>query len=480
MLDFNLFGRRSIWETVFRTNDKLKIYGSVGVFTGLLFYILGPDIKRFFLKSLPSNKPSRFDKYTTGLINPGNDCFINSPLQALAGSKRFNHYLNSMLQVTFKINQNLRNDNIALLLHLTMAELINELQLPTNKQKVTSAKPIIKVLEIIMKAKISRKQNDAHEFLQTLQEIMFQEYSALSKIIKSNRLKINLPQFPFQGTYYHQLRCLTCGKTSEPQSFEFGIMSLNLANQTNSVPLENLISGLNGEIIEDYSCQYCKVKLILANCTQDMKKDQMIQDIQKSVLNLKINDQFPEPLQSFIDTYNFKGVNTKIVKTKIVKATVFTKLPDILVLQVSRSMFNGYSYSVNSCKIEFKQKMALSSRSQENSPLLSTVFELSSIVKHSGSHSAGHYQCYRRKLFSKTFEPINTKLIRKIEGHHPTTHYNSLSPNILRKTRTVCKYPFWWVCDNRTEECTTSRMLGQQSNVYMLFYDKRPATRKQL
>ncbi|CCH62642.1 hypothetical protein TBLA_0H03600 [Henningerozyma blattae CBS 6284] len=471
------FKNHSLFRQIFQTENKLIKYGSLGLVTCLISYVLGPDIFRVLFRSSGNKASLRYDKYTTGLINKGNDCFINSSLQGLAGSQRFNHYLNSVLRCLKFLNENPKQEGnrYALPLHQVMAEFIYDLQAPTFLNTVESSDKIIVTMESIFKQKMSRRQNDAQEFTQLLLEVLHNEYQELIRLMNFITNNLDIPTYPFEGKYCHELTCLKCGRNSEVKMFDFDILTLNLPAQP-SISLDELISGSNSDVIEGFSCTVCKVSAILGGTgTHNPNTRSLIKSLKEIFPELKINTELDEPLNSFVDSYSHDGVITRNIKSTIVKKTVFVEVPDILLIHLTRSMFNGMSYTRNACKIAYDEKLLLEHQLVMDgvSVMRNNIqYTLSSAIKHSGSHSMGHYQCYRRKLFSKRFEPIDLTL-----EPSPGTGRNISKTNketiTFKRTPTVKRYPFWWICDSRTKECPLRSVLDEQKSVYLLYYDKK-------
>ncbi|QLG70620.1 hypothetical protein HG535_0A05610 [Zygotorulaspora mrakii] len=292
-----------------------------------------------------------------------------------------------------------------MLMHLGLAKILAQLQETVTSSRNISVWPLLRILEIIFNAKISSGQNDAHELTQIILETLQKENTKLDEFAKKHKLAVQIPKVPFQGNVAGHLVCLVCTKSSKVNVHPFNIFPLQVP-QAFSAKLSDMVADNQTETIEGYSCLVCKVKAILANeegrgykdCLQEELN--ILRTLKKAVSDLLINDDISEELSSYIDSYNKNGVVAKDIKSTIVKKTAVVDSADILVLHLSRSMFNGMTYSRNSCGVAFDEILECVEQVIENNRCvgIKTVrYKLKAMVKHTGSHSQGHYECYRRK-----------------------------------------------------------------------------------
>lgn len=292
-----------------------------------------------------------------------------------------------------------------ILMHQSLASMLSQLQETITSSRHISVWPLLRVLEIIFNAKISTGQNDAHELTQVILETLQKENMKLRKFVKNNDINVSIPELPFGGQLADHLVCMKCTNSSKVNIHPFIIYPLTVP-QAMSAKLSDMVSDNQTDTIEGYSCLTCKVSTIVnyekgrgyAKCTQEEKS--ILKTLEGALPDMAINDELSDELTSYINSYNKDGIVGADLKSTIVKKTVVVESPKTLVMHLSRSMFDGISYQRNSCNVAFDE--ILESREQvirhnKCVGINPISYKLKAIVAHSGSHSQGHYECYRHK-----------------------------------------------------------------------------------
>lgn len=171
-----------------------------------LIYVFAPT---YFLDSEPSGSSTgsfltggNKKKGVVGLVNPANDCFINSILQALAGLGDLRVYLIREMHrrsideywvYAQPVPEDFKEEGVARgspvkrdlvagqqrgLVTQGLKDMLDQLNERPIYKKTISAAPFVSVLEGAFKQNISRQQHDAQEFLQIVVERLCDEYHA--------------------------------------------------------------------------------------------------------------------------------------------------------------------------------------------------------------------------------------------------------------------------------------------------------------
>ena len=371
---------------------------------------------------------------------------------------------------------------------------VRRLNEPVTEDIAISAQPLITALERAYRSHMSRRQHDAHELLQLVLETLDKEYTRLISRIDLKNNKIGL-KFPFSGTVVDKIQCRQCLHISRKES-AYSILTLSVPQQR-SVKLIDLLKDLSTpEIIGDYGCVSCRVKAAL----QDSRPQ--AQELKRQLEACNIDD-LPEELE-----YQLPRITTAIEKSQYLD-----KLPDILCIHLSRSIFSGAHASRNSCKVEFPPSMSLYDKAEGKK----VKYTLSSMIRHSGTHQLGHYECSRKKnldywqqfrapdlyQYKTSHEDGDQSSERAAESTAPSSPEPAAAPSSVVSDS---KLPFpleaqpstgtdfqnvqvsnsgesvpapranrkqWWaISDDRTRETDMNSVASLQSGAYILFYER--------
>lgn len=169
---------------------------------------------------LPTLQASTYNRYnTTGFVNPGNDCYANSIIQALSALSNLKDWLTDNRNAPFTVS---------------LTKILKEVSLEfQGAERSISVRPLLRTLESARNARFTRGQHDAHEFLVYVLDALEENAGAPS---------------PFIGTLVEKIRCTTC-KFEFERSEIFRVLEVQ--------PDEKLLE-FKPEFIEEYRCEHCK------------------------------------------------------------------------------------------------------------------------------------------------------------------------------------------------------------------------------
>lgn len=452
--------------------------------TGILAigYVLTPTvysiISRIFSKNIhveDSKKSKRPDKYTTGFNNTANDCFANSTIQSLAPLWRLNEYFTAM------INYPLPSEAIRypMPLHLAMIDMLGTLQQPIHSNKTLSVWNLLHLLEQIHQGRISRNQHDAHELMvmiiDTLEDEYLKFFSFISKLSEDMKKDVaKPPHFPFSSIVESKLRCMKCKQTSLPVKNPMMMLEL-ITPQISATSLEKMISNSRSEVIEGYSCLVCMVKVMIlyqSKLTLTLEQTEFMSRMKEKLIagELLINEDYSEdPLYKGIISSN-SILQDDNLKSVVFRETSFDVPPDIIPIHLSRSIFADTQSWRNACDVKFPNKIEFKSMTS----LVPIVYKLKSLVRHKGTHSSGHYECYRKKpQFFKSEDGEYLDDIPKVTFKKEEQVTSELkNPKKKKKLGSVLSKPFWRVSDSKITEVSEDSVLSDGKAAYMIIYER--------
>lgn len=410
-------------------------------------------------------------KGVVGLVNPANDCFINCILQSLAGLGELRLYLIREVHrrelsdpsiYTSVVLKDQDGNQVASpkLAGLQRGEvtqglksMIDNLNERPIHKKTISASNFIRVLENAFGSRISKAQQDAQELLQVVAERLAEEYHAgrdarrrALQSESSNTEDKAYPEdlrrtkdgededtpfedllategytefsdneigFPLQGTTEAGIECSHCHFKPKPNTTSFVMLNLMVPHTSSTTLNDCFDAHFKTEHIDDYACDQCRLQHALNVFGKDLfrvKSETEKAPIRAKILKvqnaLHVN---PEQPPEDVELPNI----SLAPKRRIARHVQITSFPKILVIHLSRSVFDPGSISTkNMAKVAFPERLPLGGLLNRRN------YKLLGMVTHRGTHNSGHYEAFRRQHL---YAPISTPHKKRPSGPYSAT-----------------------------------------------------------
>lgn len=463
-----------------------------------LIYVFAPT---FFLDNEPSGSSSgnfltggSRKRGVVGLVNPANDCFINSILQALAGLGDLRVYLireihrreiDEQWVYTQAVPEDFKDGVVRtapIKSHLIVGqqqglvtkglkEMLDQLNERPIYKKTISAAPFVTVLEGAFKQNISRQQHDAQEFLQIVVERLCDEYHAGHRARKYARSKLKGESARINGSAVEEglasLDIQEHGNSATSMKSQTKIAATAPDDEDeDGFPME----GKTESQVECLSCgfkpkptvsRFCMLTLTvplnatsttLNACFDGMFKTEYIDDYKCDKCRLvhahealqaemakrtsqTAKDQMQqtlERLQYAIDTDPEQPPHDiPLPDSKLAPRRKIAKHTRVTLFPKILAIHLSRSIYAGQA-LKNSAKVAFPERLPLGGLLLRKNYKLLGVVAHKGGHSSGHYESFRRQ---NMYPPYSNPTTFQPAGVYSKTASPASTPQTDSKTR---------------------------------------------
>ncbi len=331
-------------------------------------------------------------------------------------------------------------------------------------KKTISAAAFIRVLESAFGTRISKSQQDAQELLQVVAERLSEEYHAGRDVRKrAGKLKqvhgteddvvrqegyssateaddvsedldfrtkhptVIAPSslepagddendeldeeeegFPLEGQTEARTECQYCHFVPKVSPTSFVMLNLMVPHKSSTTLNECIDAHFKREYIDDYKCDKCRLEHAVEMFSDELRYAKS--DGQKAMIKAKIakvQDVLKEDPEKAPEGVELPG--TKYApKRKIARHIEITSFPKVLVIHLSRSLYDPRSSSTkNLAKVSFPERFPMGGLLNRRN------YKLLGMVTHKGTHDNGHYETFRRQHL---YAPISTPHVDKTTG----------------------------------------------------------------
>lgn len=341
-------------------------------------------------------------------------------------------------------------------------------------KKTISAAAFIGVLEHAFGTRISKSQQDAQELLQIVAERLSEEYHAgqearkrartahngnvsnvvlapieatqplealtldeganiggdhATKTAPTTQEPVNTDEmdplaeeedgFPLEGQTEARIECQLCHFVPKASPTSFVMLNLIVPQKSSTTLNECFDAHFKTEFIDDYKCDKCRLEHALEAYSKEFERarsDERKETIKTSMEKLRraLQDD-PEKAPKGVDL-----PETKLApKRRIARHIEITTFPKVLVVHLSRSVFDPRSSSTkNLAKVTFPEKLPVGGLLNQRN------YKLLGMVTHKGTHNSGHYETFRRQHL---YAPYSTPNVVDASGPYSATPNQSRS-----------------------------------------------------
>ena len=330
-------------------------------------------------------------------------------------------------------------------------------------RKTISAAKFIQVLEHAFETRISKSQQDAQELLQIVAERLSEEYHAgrearkrarrvrnadassaeiaqlpstptqegndmddsipsdlnhpttnaptamnPAKDAEEDTLKEEEEGFPLEGQTTARTECQYCKFVPKASPTTFVMLNLTVPQKSSTTLNECFDAHFKTEYIDDYKCDKCRLNHaveVFSKNRDGAKPEEQRMMVESQIAKLrKALEEDPEKAPEGVELPDSKLAP----KRRIARHIEITSFPKVLVIHLSRSMYDLRSSSTkNLAKLSFPERFPVGGILNRRN------YKLLGMVTHKGTHNNGHYETFRRQHL---YAPYSTPHVDNSSG----------------------------------------------------------------
>ena len=198
--------------------------------------------------------------------------------------------------------------------------------------------------------------------------------------------------FPLEGQTEARTECQFCRFTPKANPTSFVMLNLMVPHKSSSSLNDCFDAHFKTEYIEDYKCDKCRLVHAIDVLVKSLEKGKTGEEkevIEDEIAKLqKAVNEDPEKVPERVALPDIKLAP----KRKIARHVAITKFPKVLVIHLSRSIYDPRSTSTkNMAKVTFPERLPV------GGILNRKIYKLLCVVTHRGTHNSGHYETFRRQ-----------------------------------------------------------------------------------